>query len=170
MSAPGPQPMKPPTRQVPPTLPAMLRFVLGEDALGGQVLDLDFNTGLLLPAAMEGVTGRHPAFAPPALYLRALVANWRNLIAEPAPDTDVAKVARGTLASVADQLERTLDLMGVAAAGPDDPVATWHWPQHAVAHGAAGAWCHRCGNPLELVDGPGSAWVTEEGLAVCYGR
>ncbi len=169
-----PGPKKRPTQE-PPAGYIMARFVMAEDAKAGMVVDLDLNTGKLVPARMAPLGGSNPAVShvavpadpPPGLMLRALVANWRDLVAQPAPDTTAAAAARGALSSVADQLERTLDMMGVAAAMHAAPA------RPHVPYGEPGGdlvICTRCGKPLILVQGTPPLWLDDrEGLAECDG-
>jgi len=172
-----PGPMKRPTMEPSPGH-AMARFVLAEDAKAGDVLDLDLNTGKLVPARMAPLADHGsfsqvniPADPPPGLFLRALVANWRQGAAE--QDTvahDVAYAAtagtaRDVLDSVAGQLERTLDLMGVADltpagqpcgmhltdAGPDaEPKGSLCFHGYGTQGDVSGRHYCRAGRPIQL--------------------
>jgi len=162
----------------------MARFVLAEDAKAGDVVDLDLNTGKLVAARMAGLGGgddtaslvRIPTEPPPGLFLRALVTGWRQeadeqWAARPSGEAEaiVATTAGNTLAALAGQLERTLDLMGVASLVAEKIPIRAHVP---VANPEAPdvVWCGRCGETLVLAQGPPPYWLTDtEGLAGCSG-
>lgn len=186
-----PAPMKRPAQEPPPGH-AMARFVLAEDAKTGDVLDLDLNTGKLVVAAMTDFRAdgpyppmRIPTAPPPGLYLRALVANWQQQAQEGAQqamalDQPPAGAHRldgrvDAWVAAAGQLERTLDLMGVASLVADDPptVLTARWDSHVPMPAVDCTRCARCGQPLIHVPASETErayWLTEvEGLEQCEG-
>jgi hypothetical protein len=121
-SQPGPpRAAKPPYSQ---EAPWALRFVLGQDAVAGTVLDLDFATGRLMPAEMAGISlaeypdpvAEVPIGPSPGMALRALANGWRSRAAALQARTTVEgpdrELAREALAC-AGELDAALDYLGV---------------------------------------------------------
>lgn len=109
--------------------PWALRFRLGVDCVAGTVLDLDFATGLLVPAPAEAVmlaeleqpVGMAVSGDSPGMMLRALAEGWRERARQVqagcgtvcAEDCPRKVLARESIAC-AGELDAALDAVGVA--------------------------------------------------------
>ena len=152
MTAPGPQPMKPASRQG-ATAAASARFVLAEAAPAGAVVDLDLNTGMLVVAATtdQGL----PSQPPPALYLRAVVADLHAQGGAYAAVADWGTAA--AFGAAAAQVAHVLDTLGVATEPQREPHP--HTPLGKPDETGTDT-CLPCGTTIQLHDG---RWYDPEG-------